>query len=88
MQTDTITISLGQVADKHVNPADVAEKIISAREAGFRVLLKVDQPEALGVLGQLPRALQRLEARRMAIPVAAAVSLLFMLCLGVAMMYF
>lgn len=92
MQPDTITISLGQFASEQVNPAEVAEKIISAREAGFRLQLKVDQPEALGVLGQLPSALKKQESRRMGMPgvigLAAVVSLGFMLYLWMVMMYF
>ena len=92
MQSDTITISLGQFAGEKVNPAVMAEQILSAREAGFRIQLKVDQPDALGVLGQLPQALKRQEARRLTqsgvLALAALVSLAFMLYLGVALFYF
>ena len=92
MQPDTITISLGQFAGEKVNPAAVAEQIIAARAAGFRIQLKVEKPDALGVLGQLPQALKRQEARRLTqsgvIGLAAAVSLAFMLYLGIALFYF
>jgi hypothetical protein len=75
MQTDTITIPLGQFASGSVNPADLAKQIIAARKANIRVLFQLDQPEALGVLEVISAAVEKHEARRLAMPGVIGVAL-------------
>lgn len=68
MQTDTINISLGQFSNENFTPLQLADQILAARQAGFRVILKVDHLEGMAVLQQLPVVMEQQAARRLAMP--------------------
>jgi hypothetical protein len=81
MQMDTITISLGQYSNERYTALHMAEQIQAARQAGFRVLIKVEHPDGMAVLPQLPVVMEQFTVRRSAMPhligLALVVSLAF-----------
>ena len=66
MKADTITISLGQFSNENITSLQMASRIEAARQAGFRILVKVDHPDGMAVLQQLPVVMEQQAARRFA----------------------